>query len=256
MRTYYVRAKDLSHVPFQFYVHADGTALPLAQGHMSTFVILPPKDDFSEMHVHILADLASELDERWDIAEPDLIRVAAKAIEAWVRDDAVPADHFYGPGMIRLDRDWYPRETDGAPRIAADPYNFEVVSAEPWPSILDWQPAGSHDVQPAEPEPPACGPKIAFGFTLDVFPGPLILGYNQVKHKLAEAGVHASVSLTALADLPADVDVVFVPPELAEAARLAAPHAHVEALDNFLNHPGYNALVQDLAQSQAGGQPS
>jgi PTS system mannitol-specific IIC component len=89
-------------------------------------------------------------------------------------------------------------------------------------------------------------PRIVFGFTLDVFPGNLIIGYNQFKHKLADAGVDAVVSLTALDEVPHDVSVLFVPTELAEAGRNAAPTAQLILLDTFLNHPAYPQVIAEL----------
>ncbi len=248
MRTFYIRRKDLSHVPFQYYVYPDGASIALPPGLMSTFVIEPPKSDIGEMHVQIVEEFARELETRWGIPRADMLRVAAKALEAWVKDpSAAPADHFYGPGMMRVDAAWCPREPDGSPSSAPNPYTFKVETDEPWPSILDWDPHAPRAPDPAPPPAPEDSrPRrtIVFGFTLDVFPGLLIVGYNQMKHKVAEAGINARVSMSALGDLPPGVDVLFVPPELEQVARAAAPGARVEVLDNFLNYPGYNTLVE------------
>ncbi|MBI1800728.1 MAG: hypothetical protein HYR71_03755 [Chloroflexi bacterium] len=99
---------------------------------------------------------------------------------------------------------------------------------------------------------PAARPlkRIVFGYTLDGFPGLLIVGYNQLKRKLERARFDIAMSLCPLSDLPAEVDVLFVPAELAEAARQAAPASRIEALDSFMNHPAYNLLIQQLVEGR------
>jgi hypothetical protein len=137
MRSYYVRRKDLSHVPFQFYVWADGRERPLDPGITNTFALIPPKGEYDVVHVLVVADFVRTLAEQWDVAEPDVLRVAAKALEAWLLD-AVPPDHFYGPDFVKVDAQWYPADPDGSPALALDPYNFHVETTDPYPSLLDW----------------------------------------------------------------------------------------------------------------------
>jgi hypothetical protein len=173
----------------------------------------------------------------------------------WVKGQPIPADHYYGPDFLKLDHDWYPAASDGSPLLALDPYSFDVDVDEPYPSVFDWpflkQPAvtGVAEESKASVEhEPIPGKRVVFGFTADVFPGPLILGYHQLKNKVAEAGIRATVSMLALGDLPAGVDVVCVPRELAEAAAAAAPHSRIVVLDTFQNHPVYNSLVAEWSQ--------
>ncbi len=252
MRTYYIRRKDLAHVPFQFYVWADGTERPLDRGYTSTFAISPPKGEYDVVHVLIVADFARTLERQWQIMEADFVRLAAKALEAWVKSDPIPADHYYGPDFLKVDQEWYPAEPDGTPRLAMDPYNFEVTTTEPWPAVFDWpylkqvnNDSAASVAEQAQPCAIDTGKRIVFGFTLDVFPGMLAVGYNQMKKKVSEAGIKATVSMLSLGDLPPVVDVLFVPPELAEAAQRAAPHSRVLVLQNFLNSPLYSALIQE-----------
>jgi hypothetical protein len=253
MRRFYIRRKDFSQFPLQFYVGRDGVERRLEPGFTYTFAIEPPKDRFPFLHVHILATFARELDARWEIPEAELIRLAAKGLEAWLKNEPVPDDHFNDVDLLTIDAAWYPHGPDGAPALAANPYHFEVETDEPWPFEAGQAVAGAAEDRgdtPAvtAPEPAADKQKqVVFGFTLDVFPGMLIVGYNQFKRKAAEAGLQAQVRLMNLSDVPADVDVLFVPPELAEAARRAAPHSRVEALDNYLNHPSYNGLIEALS---------
>ena len=90
--------------------------------------------------------------------------------------------------------------------------------------------------------------RIAFGYTLDAFPGNLIVACHQLKRKLERAGFSVVVATCPLSALPPDTDIVFVPEALAEAARQAAPQCRIEVLDHLLNHPAYNALVAQLAE--------
>lgn len=88
--------------------------------------------------------------------------------------------------------------------------------------------------------------RIVFGYTYDAFPGALIIGCNQLKRKMERAGFAVIVETAPLDALPPDTDIVFVPEALADAARHAAPQCRIETLDVLLNHPSYNALVEQL----------
>ena len=90
--------------------------------------------------------------------------------------------------------------------------------------------------------------RIVFGYDIDFFPGLLIVGCNQLKRKIARAGFDVAVGTFPLDGLPPDVDIIFVPSELAAAAQKMAPQCRIESLDSFLNHPAYNRLVEQLGQ--------
>jgi hypothetical protein len=258
MRTYYIRRKDLSHVPFQYYVWADGRERPLDKGITSTFALTPPKGVYDVVHVLIVADFVQLLAQQWDIQESDVVRVAAKALEAWIKEEPIPLDHFYGPDFLKVDADWYPANADGSPAVALDPYVFIVETADPYPPMFEWpffkSDSETHNVSDESVAKPATEalPRIVFGFVLDVFPGLLIVGQNQFKRNAADAGLRVSVSMLSLGDVPPDVAVVFVPRELVEAAQRAAPKAKVVALDSFLNHPAYKQIIAELHARQAG----
>lgn len=247
MRTFYVRRKDLDHVPFQYYIGSDGVARPMEDGYTGVFTIIPPRGDIDTVYVRITQDLMQEFAERWDISQGALIRVAAKGVEAWLKRDAIPEDHFYGPEWIKMDREWYLRDSDDSPAMAVDPYSFEVVTDEPGPSILDWdfsQPR--QDESPTNPSNENNIPAIIFGFTIDVFPGMLIVGYEQLKRKVEEAGINAQVKMLALDALPANVHTLIVPIQLEQSARQAAATARVIALAEMVNAPIYETLIQEL----------
>ncbi len=253
MRTFFVRWKDLSHVPFQYYVNIDGTSRPLDKGYTSTFAIIPPKDDLDVVHVHIVDAFARELENRWNITEPDFVRVAAKAAEAWLKGDPIPPSHFYGPSMLKVDAGWYPRKPDGSPEMAGNPYNFMVETAEPWLSITEWNPdrqaVGAHTPPAGQRTEPH--PSIVFGFTTDVCPALLILGYEQFRKRARERGLEIAVTLAALNNLPPNIHTLFVPAELSQAAYRCAPGARVIALEGLINNPIFDTVIQALASEWA-----
>ncbi len=254
MRSFYVRRKDLDHVPFQYYVKTDGTALPLESGYTAVFVVVPPKDDIGEFYVRILDGFIQEMHERWAVGRDALLRIAAKAVESWLTNEPIPGDHFYGPEWLKVDSNWYPRDRDGSPAMVANPYEFQAISDEPWPSIDDWEFLRQPAVEPQAPVQMQVlrSEKIVFGFTLDVFPAMVIVGYEQMKHKVAEAGLNVQVQMLPLGDLPPQVNTLFVPAELADAARQAAPGARVIASPDMINLPAYDTLVRELSHLGSG----
>lgn len=88
--------------------------------------------------------------------------------------------------------------------------------------------------------------RIVFGYSYDAFPGLLIVACNQLKRKLERAGFAVKIGTEPLSSLPDDTDIVFVPQELEREARQAAPQCRIEVLDELLNHPSYNELVDQI----------
>lgn len=88
--------------------------------------------------------------------------------------------------------------------------------------------------------------RIVFGYSLDFFPGSLLLGHHQLKRMIERAGFDLSVLMSPLSDVPPDTDLLFVVSELEQAARQAAPHARVEVVEDFVNHPAYERLIKEL----------
>jgi mannitol-specific phosphotransferase system IIBC component len=91
---------------------------------------------------------------------------------------------------------------------------------------------------------------IGFVYALDYMPAPLLVGYNQLRRKVERAGFQIEVSLVPLNDLPDDLDILFVPAALETAARQAVPGKWTIAVESYLNHPSYNALVERLAEGR------
>ncbi len=248
MRRFYVRRKDFSHFPFQIYITREGVESPLEKGVTYTFAFEPPKEQYSFLHIHILQDFAQQVEERWGIPETGLICIAARALEAWLQNQPIPEDHFNARDMLRVDAQWYPHDRDLAPLLMPNPYRFEVETDEPWPTDvgLQFPVVKREESTPEQVAHDRDARKIVFGFTLDVFPGLLIVGYEQVKRKVAEEGLGVQVMMARLNDLPPNVHTLFVPLELEQAARQAAPDARVVALDDLVSHPMYDALIQEL----------
>ena len=257
MRRFYIKRKDLSHFPFQFYTDRYGVEQPLEKGYTFTFAIEPPKEQFAFLHIHILQDFARELEQRWDIPQANLIQVAAKALEAWLKGEPIPEDHFNNLDMLRVDATWYPHGSDSAPALAANPYYFEISTDEPWPGISDAKIDSTAKNSQEHTEivdntlNSPTKKKFVFGFTVDACPSSLFLGYEQMKNRVAHAGLDIEVKLSRLNDLPSDTHTVFVPPELEEMAQQIAPGCRVVILRDFVNNPIYDELVQLSISSMA-----
>jgi len=246
LRRYILRRKDFSQYPFQYTTDRAGKEQLLEPGYTFTFAIEPPRDDFAFLHIHIRKEFAIEIEQRWNIPQSDLIRLAAKAMESWFVGMPVPDDHFNTRDLLKVDAAWYPHDPDGTPALTLYPYRWEVEVDEPWPFVN-----GELVNPPSAAEPPSLplldnAPRVDFGYTYDVFPGLLIVGYNQMKRKLSSASIDAIVSMLPLADLPARVDYLLVPPELGDTAARHAPTSTVLLIENFMNNPQYNEVVEAL----------
>lgn len=256
MRRFYIKRKDLSHFPFQFYVDRNGVEQRLEKGYTFTFAIEPPKDQLAFLHVHILQDFALELGRRWDIPQSNLIQVAAKAFEAWVKNEPIPEDHFNNLDLLKVDAAWYPHSPDGVPTLIANPYYFDICTDEAWPTLADVKNDSTPNdfAMPTETVTNMSSrrpkKKFVFGFTVDVCPGLLFIGYDQMRNRITQAGLDIEVKLSRLTDLPPDAHTLFVPSELETTARQIAPNARVYALAEMVNAPIYDTVLQQLENEQ------
>lgn len=80
-----------------------------------------------------------------------MIRIAAKAFEAWLVGETIPEDHFNGTDLLKIDGAWYPQDPNGEPLLASNPYNFEVVTDEPSPADSLWS-QDTPSIPPAVPD--------------------------------------------------------------------------------------------------------
>jgi mannitol-specific phosphotransferase system IIBC component len=80
--------------------------------------------------------------------------------------------------------------------------------------------------------------------------GSSLIGANQLKKRVKDAGLDVRVIHSPVNSLPADTDVVIAHEGLAERARKAAPNAVVLSFKNFLNNTASDKVVRLLAAGQ------
>lgn len=83
-------------------------------------------------------------------------------------------------------------------------------------------------------------------FACEAGMGSSLIGANQLKRKLKEAGLSVEVVHAAVHVIPKDADVIIAHTGLAKRAQEVAPHAVVIAFMNFVNNPVYDDLVRKL----------
>lgn len=83
-------------------------------------------------------------------------------------------------------------------------------------------------------------------FSCDAGMGSSAMGAATLRKKLKEAGIEVAVINTAISDIPDDADIVITHQNLTDRARAKAPTAEHISIDNFLNSPKYQELVERL----------
>jgi len=83
-------------------------------------------------------------------------------------------------------------------------------------------------------------------FACEAGMGSSLIGANQLKKRLKDAGLNVEVIHSPVNQIPANADVVLAHQGLAERARKAAPAAVVLPFTNFLNNPAADLLVRRL----------
>jgi mannitol PTS system EIICBA or EIICB component len=83
-------------------------------------------------------------------------------------------------------------------------------------------------------------------FACEAGMGSSLIGVNQLKKRLKEAGLDVTVMHTPVNAIPAETDVVIVHAGLAERARKAAPNAVVLSFNNFLQNTASEHLLRQL----------
>ncbi|MFP3126279.1 PTS mannitol-specific transporter subunit IIBC [Ectobacillus funiculus] len=83
-------------------------------------------------------------------------------------------------------------------------------------------------------------------FACDAGMGSSAMGASILRKKVQKAGLTISVSNTAINSLPADADIVITHKDLTDRAKAKLPHAHHISVENFLNSPKYDELIEDL----------
>ena len=83
-------------------------------------------------------------------------------------------------------------------------------------------------------------------FACEAGMGSSLIGANQLKKRVKDAGLDVQVIHSPVNEIPANADVVLAHQGLAERARKAAPQAVVLPFTNFLNNPTADLLIRRL----------
>ncbi|MFC7063103.1 PTS mannitol transporter subunit IICB [Halobacillus seohaensis] len=83
-------------------------------------------------------------------------------------------------------------------------------------------------------------------FACDAGMGSSAMGASLLKNKFKKASIDINVTNMAINDLPQDVDVVITHKDLTERAVQKVPNAYHVSVENFLNSPKYDELVEEL----------
>ena len=88
-------------------------------------------------------------------------------------------------------------------------------------------------------------------FACEAGMGSSLIGANQLKRKLKDAGLAVEVAHAAVHAIPKDADVIIAHTGLAKRAAEVAPSAVVISFMNFVNNPVYDDLVRKLKAGES-----
>ena len=88
-------------------------------------------------------------------------------------------------------------------------------------------------------------------FACEAGMGSSLIGANQLKKRVKDAGLAVKVIHSPVNQIPGDADVVVAHEGLAARARGAAPQAVVLSFKNFLNNPASDLLVRRLQAGES-----
>jgi PTS system mannitol-specific IIC component len=104
------------------------------------------------------------------------------------------------------------------------------------------------------PEQPRRGPIRRIVFACDAGMGSSAMGASVLRNKIKKAGFEdVDVQNLAIANLTDDVDLIVTHQDLTPRARTMAPSAQHVSVDNFMNSPQYDAIVEELKTTNAQG---
>lgn len=83
-------------------------------------------------------------------------------------------------------------------------------------------------------------------FACDAGMGSSAMGASVLKNKFKKAGIDIEVTNSAINNLPSDADIIITHKDLTERAKAKVPQADHISVDNFLNSPKYDELVEQL----------
>ena len=87
-------------------------------------------------------------------------------------------------------------------------------------------------------------------FACEAGMGSSLIGVNQLKKQLKDAGLPVTVVHSPVNAIPPETDVVIVHAGLADRARKAAPNAVVLSFSNFLKNTASEHLLRQLSSGQ------
>lgn len=88
-------------------------------------------------------------------------------------------------------------------------------------------------------------------FACEAGMGSSLIGANQLKKRVKDAGLPVKVIHSPVNQIPRDTDVVIAHEGLAARARNAAPQAVVLSFKNFLNNPAADLLITRLKAGES-----
>ncbi|OQP06188.1 PTS mannitol transporter subunit IIBC [Geobacillus sp. 46C-IIa] len=86
-------------------------------------------------------------------------------------------------------------------------------------------------------------------FACDAGMGSSAMGASILRNKVQKAGLDIEVTNTAINQLPADADIVVTHQNLTDRAKAKLPNAHHVSVENFLNSPKYDELIEQLKKN-------
>lgn len=88
-------------------------------------------------------------------------------------------------------------------------------------------------------------------FACDAGMGSSAMGSGILKNKVKKADLNIDVTNMAISNLPKDAEIVITHKDLTERAKKQVPNAHHISVENFLNSPKYDELINNLEQAQS-----
>lgn len=93
-------------------------------------------------------------------------------------------------------------------------------------------------------------------FACDAGMGSSAMGASSFRKKVQQAGLPINVTNTAIDAIPSDADIVVTQQNLTSRAKGKAPNAQHVSIDNFINNPIYDDMIERLKAATAGGPDS
>ncbi|WP_246943747.1 PTS mannitol transporter subunit IICB [Bacillus pinisoli] len=103
--------------------------------------------------------------------------------------------------------------------------------------------AGSFEANAKEFDPKNVNKII---FACDAGMGSSAMGASILRNKAKKAGLNVDITNTSISNIPSDADVVFTHKDLTPRAKEKLPTAHHISVENFLNSPKYDELIDQL----------